>query len=116
MMKSHRTWEIDDVWNEYTNIFVHVVLTNECTNKLECKIWIDFNDITCLIFNIQGGFFFWLPPNFTKSQAHYKFLDLEKLGGGGQLNLYRAWDLVKLGGAQKKNPPCMLHKKFYLVQ
>ena len=49
--------------------------------------------------------FFWPPPpNLTMSQAHFKFLYLENLRGG-QFKLYRAWDLVKLGGGQKKRHP-----------
>ena len=43
----------------------------------------------------------------TKSLALYKFVYLEKFGGGGQYKLYRAWDLVKLGGVQKKKSPCL---------
>ena len=57
-------------------------------------------------FTYRVAFFSGPPPNLTKSQAHYKFLDLGNLGGG-QFNLYRAWDLVKLGGGQKKRPPCI---------
>ena len=53
-------------------------------------------------FFIQGVFFFWPPTNLAMSQAHYKFLYLENFRGGGQFKLYRAWDLVKLGGARKK--------------
>ena len=53
------------------------------------------------------AFFSGPPPNLTKSQAHYKFLDLGKLGGG-QFNLYWVWDLVRLGGGQKKRPPCRI--------
>ena len=48
-------------------------------------------------------FFFWPPTGLTKSQAHYKFLYLENFRGG-QFKLYRAWDLVKFRGGQKKNP------------
>ena len=51
--------------------------------------------------NLQGVFLFWPPPNLTKSQAHYKFLYLGNFWGG-QFNLHRAWDLVKLGGTQNK--------------
>ena len=61
------------------------------------------NTKTALTYRV--AFFSGPPPNLTKSQAHYKFLDLGNLGGG-QFNLYRAWDLVKLGGGQKKKPPC----------
>ena len=53
---------------------------------------------------LQGVFFFWPPPNFTKSQAPYKFLYLENFRGG-QFKLYRAWDLVKFRGGQKKKHP-----------
>ena len=51
--------------------------------------------------------FFWLPLNLAVSQAHYKILYLGNffLGGGCQFKLYRAWDLVKLGGARKKRHP-----------
>ena len=38
--------------------------------------------------DIQGGFFFCPPPNLTKSQAHYKLLDLRNLGGGGAGSIY----------------------------
>ena len=54
-----------------------------------------------------GCFFSLTPaPNLTKSQAHYKFLYLDNFRGG-RFKLYRAWDLVKLGGPEKK-PPCIL--------
>ena len=55
------------------------------------------------------GVFFYSgpPPIFTKSQAHYKFLYLGTFWGG-QFNLHRAWDLVKLGGGQNKKSPCMI--------
>ena len=51
-------------------------------------------------------FFFWPPPDLTKSKSYYKFLYLENLRGG-QFKLYRAWDLVKFGGGggQKKKHP-----------
>ena len=51
---------------------------------------------------LQGGFFSAPPPLI---QAHYKFLYLRNFGGG-QFNLHRAWDLVKLEGGQNKKPPC----------
>ena len=50
---------------------------------------------------LQGVFFSGPPPYFTKSQAHYKFLYLDNFRGG-QFKLYRAWDLVKFRGGQKK--------------
>ena len=53
------------------------------------------------------------PPNFTKSQALYKFLYLENLGGGGQFSLYRAWGLVKLGGGAEKRAP--LYMGFFVL-
>ena len=58
-------------------------------------------------------FFFWTPPNLTKSLALYKFVYLDKFFWGGQFKLYRAWDLVKLGGVQKeKKLPCMMIQNF----
>ena len=54
------------------------------------------------------SFFLPPPPNLTMSQAHHKFLYLENFRGG-QFKLYRAWDLVKLGGGgQKKSHPVSL--------
>ena len=55
--------------------------------------------------NLQGVFFFWPPLNLAMSQSHYKLLYLGNFRGG-QFKLYRAWDLVKLGGgvAEKKTP------------
>ena len=58
-------------------------------------------NVNLKLFYIQGVFFFCSPPILTKSQAHYKFLYLENFGGG-QFKLYRAWDLVKFRGEQKK--------------
>ena len=43
------------------------------------------------------------------SQAHLKFLNLDNFRGG-QFKLYRAWDLVKLGGGQKKKDTLYITK------
>ena len=49
------------------------------------------------------------PPNFTKSQAHYKFLDLENLGGAVQF--IQGLGLIQIrGGARKKSHP--VHPSF----
>ena len=53
-----------------------------------------------------GCLFFLAPPNLTMFQAHNKFLYSENFLGG-QFKLYRAWDLVKLGGARQKKTPCI---------
>ena len=53
---------------------------------------------------LYRAFLFLAPSFLTKSQAHYKFLYLENFRGG-QFKLYRAWDLVKFRGGQKKKHP-----------
>ena len=56
---------------------------------------------SCIIGPYYRVSFFLAPPNLTMSQAHHKFLYLENVRGG-QFKLYRAWDLVKLGGGAEK--------------
>ena len=54
--------------------------------------------VQCTVYTVVQGVFFLAPP-----QAHYKFLYLENFRGGQFL--YRAWDLVKFRGGQKKKHP-----------
>ena len=79
-------------------------------SHITCQVWhvrchvsgVMIFFVTCCEVDLQGVFF--LAPSFlTKSQAHYKFLYLENFRGG-QFKLYRAWDLVKFRGGQKKHP------------
>ena len=65
---------------------------------------------SCIIGPYYRVSFFLAPPNLTMSQAHHKFLYLENFRGG-QFKLYRAWDLVKLGGARQKKTPCIFLNK-----
>ena len=51
------------------------------------------NDIK--IFKIQGGFFL-APPNFTKSQAHYKFMNLENFRGGGAVQIIQSLGISQI--------------------
>ena len=48
------------------------------------------------------------PPNLTKSQAHYKLLDLGNLGGG-PVQFIQGLGLSKIRGGPEKKPPCILH-------
>ena len=76
-------------------------------NQIELVSWENWSppqfQLHCYL---QGVFFFWPPLSLAMSQAHYKFLYLGNFRGG-QFKLYRAWDLVKLGGGQKKKTPCI---------
>ena len=65
--------------------------------ELKLKIFLQL----CFHSKTYRVFFFLAPPYLTKSQAHYKFLYLENFRGG-QFQLYRAWNLVKFRGGQKK--------------
>ena len=70
-------------------------------NRLVNDFALMFIPLNNSLLKLKGVFSFWLLPNLTKSQAHFKFLYLENFRGG-QFKLYRAWDLVKFRGARKE--------------
>ena len=53
-----------------------------------------------------GYIFFSFPPNLTKSQAHYKFLNLGNLGGGA-VQIIQGLGLSQFMGGEKKKTPCI---------
>ena len=67
---------------------LHVIGCMHVMCRMECVAWNMFYVVCCILcvafivlHVIQGDFCYWPPYNLTKSQAHYKMLFSEHLGG-----------------------------------
>ena len=66
------------------------------------KIWLIKYSVHTMSNKLQGDFFDWSPPSFSKYKFLYNLWNLEKIQASLHGNLY----LKNLGGLQSKKSPC----------
>jgi hypothetical protein len=72
------------------------------------KIWLIKYSVHTMSNKLQGNFFDWSPPSFSKYKFLYNLWNLEKIQASLHGNLY----LKNLGGLQSKNHPVVKNKGF----